>query len=55
MFAPRARDTFDVDKVAELLGGDRGDPDGDGAVAVVGDPFVRFGVLEFSGSSKASS
>ena len=41
---------LDVDEVAELLGGDRGDADGDGAVAVVGD-IVAIGVLQFRKST----
>src|SRR5205814_7882459 len=49
---------LDVDEIAELLGGERGDADGDGAVAVVGDPFMGVGVLQvlwqFHGSLLAS-
>ena len=37
---------LDIDQIAELLGGDRSDADGHGPVAVIGDPFVRFGVLQ---------
>jgi hypothetical protein len=40
------RGQLDIDEVAELVGGDSGDADGDGAVAVIGDPLVRLGVLE---------
>src|SRR6185369_14848696 len=46
---------LDIDEIAELLGGDRGDADGDRAVAVIRDPFVGGGVLQslwqFHGSS----
>src|SRR5207253_8274303 len=50
---------LDVNQIAELLGGHRGNADRDCAIAVVGDPFVRGGVFQalwqLHGSSKACS